>query len=136
MIELKFYRDDEYVYINNPDGTTKRVAVEDFESAISGEGGGSDDGFKVRGVSYTTQSYTLYYRDTYKDCSYNNLLDDDTYNNVVTLKGDGGRTFYLARITKTGETREAIFIGLNTNNSFTTMLFTATSDDAPLRLLD
>lgn len=34
MIELKFYRDDEYVYINNPDGTTKRVAIEDFESAF------------------------------------------------------------------------------------------------------
>lgn len=32
MIELKFYRDDEYVYINNPDGTTKRVAIEDFEA--------------------------------------------------------------------------------------------------------
>lgn len=31
MIEMKFYRDDEYVYINNPDGTTKRVAIEDFE---------------------------------------------------------------------------------------------------------
>lgn len=31
MIELKFYRDGEYVYINNPDGTTKRVAIEDFE---------------------------------------------------------------------------------------------------------
>lgn len=32
MIELKFYRDDEYVYINNPDGTTKRVVIEDFEA--------------------------------------------------------------------------------------------------------
>lgn len=41
MIEMKFYRDDEYVYINNPDGTTKRATIEDFESAISGEGGSS-----------------------------------------------------------------------------------------------
>ena len=40
MIEMTFYRDDEYVYINNPDGTTKRVPIEDFESAISGEGSG------------------------------------------------------------------------------------------------
>lgn len=44
MIPLKFYRDDEYVYINNPDGTTKRVPIEDFESAISGEGGSSGSG--------------------------------------------------------------------------------------------
>lgn len=35
MIELKFYRDDEYVYINNPDGTTKRVAIEDFENTFN-----------------------------------------------------------------------------------------------------
>ena len=34
MIELKFYRDDEYVYINNPDGTTRKVAIEDFEGAF------------------------------------------------------------------------------------------------------
>ena len=34
MIPLKFYRDDEYVYINNPDGTTKRVPIEDFESVF------------------------------------------------------------------------------------------------------
>lgn len=34
MIPLKFYRDDEYVYINNPDGTTKRVAIDDFESVF------------------------------------------------------------------------------------------------------
>lgn len=35
MIELKFYRDDEYVYINNPDGTTKRVPIEDFENTFN-----------------------------------------------------------------------------------------------------
>lgn len=35
MIELKFYRDGEYVYINNPDGTTKRVAIEDFENTFN-----------------------------------------------------------------------------------------------------
>lgn len=34
MIELKFYRDDEYVYINNPDGTTRKVPIEDFESVF------------------------------------------------------------------------------------------------------
>ena len=37
MIEMKFYRDDEYVYINNPDGTTKRVPIEDFEAVMSGK---------------------------------------------------------------------------------------------------
>ena len=35
MIELKFYRDYEYVYINNPDGTTKRVTIEDFENTFN-----------------------------------------------------------------------------------------------------
>lgn len=53
MIELKFYRDDEYVYINNPDGTTKRVAIEDFESAISGEGGSGSGGVPIYSDSST-----------------------------------------------------------------------------------
>lgn len=52
MIPMKFYRDDEYVYINNPDGTTKKVAIEDFESAISGEGGGGS-GFATMVVNVT-----------------------------------------------------------------------------------
>lgn len=40
MIEMKFYRDDEYVYLNNPDGTTKRATIEDFEKVFSGSSGG------------------------------------------------------------------------------------------------
>lgn len=34
MITLKFYRDDEYVYINNPNGTTKQMSIEDFFSVF------------------------------------------------------------------------------------------------------
>lgn len=37
MIPLNFYRDDEYVYINNPDGTTKRVPIEDFENTFNAD---------------------------------------------------------------------------------------------------
>lgn len=32
MIPLKFYRDDDYVYYNNPNGITKKMAIADFES--------------------------------------------------------------------------------------------------------
>lgn len=37
MIEMKFYRDDEYVYYNNPNGITKKMTIADFESMMSGE---------------------------------------------------------------------------------------------------
>lgn len=36
MIKVTFYRDGEYVYINNPDGTTKRMTIADFESMLNG----------------------------------------------------------------------------------------------------
>lgn len=57
MIEMKFYRDDEYVYINNPDGTTRKVTIEGFESAISGGGSGGESGLKVVGYAeYANQN--------------------------------------------------------------------------------
>ena len=37
MIPLKFYRDDEYVYYNNPNGITKKMTIADFEAMMSGE---------------------------------------------------------------------------------------------------
>lgn len=37
MIPLNFYRDDEYVYYNNPNGITKKISIADFESMMSGE---------------------------------------------------------------------------------------------------
>lgn len=40
MIPLNFYRDDNYVYYNNPNGITKKMSIADFESAMSGGGGG------------------------------------------------------------------------------------------------
>lgn len=39
MIPLKFYRDDEYVYYNNPNGITKKMTIAEFESMMSGESG-------------------------------------------------------------------------------------------------
>lgn len=39
MIPLNFYRDDEYVYYNNPNGITKKMTIADFEAMMSGEGG-------------------------------------------------------------------------------------------------
>lgn len=38
MIPLNFYRDDEYVYYNNPNGITKKMTIADFESVMSGGG--------------------------------------------------------------------------------------------------
>lgn len=35
MIEMKFYRDDEYVYINNPDGTTRKMTIEEFDEWLN-----------------------------------------------------------------------------------------------------
>ena len=37
MIKMTFYRDDEYVYINNPDGTTKKMSIADFESVFGAD---------------------------------------------------------------------------------------------------
>ena len=37
MIPLKFYRDDNYVYYNNPNGITKKMTIADFESLMSNE---------------------------------------------------------------------------------------------------
>lgn len=36
MIEMKYYRDNEYVYINNTDGITKKISIADFEGVMSG----------------------------------------------------------------------------------------------------
>lgn len=37
MIPLNFYRDDNYVYYNNPNGITKKMTIADFEAMMSGE---------------------------------------------------------------------------------------------------
>lgn len=37
MIPLKFYRDDNYVYYNNPNGITKKMSIADFESIMNRE---------------------------------------------------------------------------------------------------
>ena len=66
MIPLNFYRDDEYVYYNNPNGITKKMTIADFESAISG-GGGDNNIFSVN-FSYT-ESFELVC-----DKSYNDIL--------------------------------------------------------------
>lgn len=42
MIPINFYRDDEYVYYNNPNGITRKMSIADFESVMSGTGGSGD----------------------------------------------------------------------------------------------
>lgn len=37
MIPLNFYRDDDYVYYNNPNGITKKMTIAEFESMMSNE---------------------------------------------------------------------------------------------------
>ena len=39
MIPLNFYRDDNYVYYNNPNGITKKMSIADFEDMLNGSGG-------------------------------------------------------------------------------------------------
>lgn len=39
MIPLRFFRDKTHVYINNPDGTTKKMSIADFEAMLNGGGG-------------------------------------------------------------------------------------------------
>lgn len=53
MIPLNFYRDDNYVYYNNPNGITKKMTIADFEALMSGEGGGG-------GVPVYSDSQTIY----------------------------------------------------------------------------
>lgn len=58
MIPLKFYRDDEYVYYNNPNGITKKITIADFEAVMSGSGGGGggETGGGVLVVSYDAET--------------------------------------------------------------------------------
>lgn len=37
MIPMTFYRDDEYVYYNNPNGITKKMTIAEFEAMMSGD---------------------------------------------------------------------------------------------------
>ena len=39
MIPLRFFRDKTHVYVNNPDGTTIKMSIAEFESMLNGEGG-------------------------------------------------------------------------------------------------
>lgn len=39
MIPLRFFRDKSHVYVNNPDGTTIKMSIAEFESMLNGEGG-------------------------------------------------------------------------------------------------
>lgn len=43
MIPLRFFRDKTHVYINNPDGTTKKMTIAEFEAMLEGSGGGGSD---------------------------------------------------------------------------------------------
>lgn len=47
MIPLNFYRDDEYVYYNNPNGITRKMSIADFETVMSGGSGGGGGSFLV-----------------------------------------------------------------------------------------
>lgn len=55
MIPLNFYRDNEYVYYNNPNGITKKMTISDFEAMMSDESElpayTSSDGGKVLTVN-------------------------------------------------------------------------------------
>lgn len=44
MVPLNFFRDKTHVYVNNPDGTTKKMSIADFEAMLNGSGGGSGSG--------------------------------------------------------------------------------------------
>lgn len=37
MIPVRFYRDDEYVYYNNPNGITKKMTIADFEAVFNAD---------------------------------------------------------------------------------------------------
>ena len=37
MIPVKFYRDENYVYVNNPNGMTKKMTIEAFEAAFEAD---------------------------------------------------------------------------------------------------
>lgn len=56
MIPLNFYRDDEYVYYNNPNGITKKITIADFEAVMNGNGG---DNTKLLTFSYSGETVTM-----------------------------------------------------------------------------
>lgn len=56
MIPLNFYRDDDYVYYNNPNGITKKMTIADFEAVFDADSSElpsytSSDGGKVLTVN-------------------------------------------------------------------------------------
>lgn len=131
MIEMKFYRDDEYVYINNPDGTTKRVPIEDFESAISGGELTLDSIiFNANKGQLLENGVALNYKDF--TSKFNNGL-------VPVVKWSSGnykRYAYFVGTYTASTNREVRFITVNDNGVVSIMLFTAKNNTDPLTILD
>ena len=69
MIPLNFYRDDEYVYYNKPNGITKKMTIADFESVMNGGGsGGGGDALPILAINVVeNESNELVYTVRSKD---------------------------------------------------------------------
>lgn len=58
MIPLKFFRDKTHVYVNNPDGTTKKMSIADFEAMLNGGGGAGGAGLVVHKLYNSDDDYS------------------------------------------------------------------------------
>lgn len=105
MIPLNFYRDDEYVYYNNPNGITKKMSIADFESAMGGSSGGS-----VIITKMDMETYKIPY--SYKDIQ--NLIAE---NKSLIVCFDDVAYFYLARIDGTETPYSVYFISVGTGGA-------------------
>ena len=134
MIELKFYRDDEYVYINNPDGTTKRATIEDFEKVFSG---GEQAEMTLDSIIFNANKGQLLENGV--ALNYSDFTSK--YNNgpvpVVKWSSGGNKRYaYFVGTSTASTTREVRFITVNDNGVVSVMIFTAPNNTTPLTLID
>lgn len=80
MIPLKFFRDKTHVYVNNPDGTTKKMSIADFEAMLNGGGGSGGAGLVVHELYNSDDDYT------YLDKTFTEILNASKNGVVLVSK--------------------------------------------------
>ena len=113
MIPLKFYRDDEYVYYNNPNGITKKMTIADFEAVFNADASElptytSSDGGKV--LTVNSGGTGLEWSEESSDIP---TYDSGDSGKILTVNSDGtglewgesggGNTSLLLSVKYTGE---------------------------------
>ena len=117
MIPVHFYRDKDYVYINNTDGITKKMTIEEFNACFSDDsgGGGGDEPQADIVVRMNLTDQKMYAEDLVTPVSYTDLITPFTEGKTIKMLSigeDNVGTFFLVRMRVLYGTYEALFVGV------------------------